>query len=732
MSESLIPKHETLRLYTVTPCHGRPDLVSELLSSLRRVAEEDLGSTSFVGIIIVDSTPEDSPAAGRIRACCEETGVYYVRGPISVRAKRNLGARLAHAQGADIVLFIDSDCQAQPGLLREHLAAYEVSQSPFTHRPVGAAAGVTKFIGPDSTAFRAAVQSPFLDPFSFAECMPEVPFAPCTNFSVRLDVFKRVGGFAENWDYRLGGDDTEIGRRINNAGYAILSRPLAIVFHDKSTWNRWPALIERVWRWGRMDINVRRAEPSANRQWIAPQPLAVALLLCPVALAWGPIPFFRLNLVDLYSVSCYICCPAGVKLQISTRSYWGGVACTHFSTRRAVRVVEIWASTTRFPGDYYASYASWYILGCAAASSVGERSNDFDMVGSVPGNTKTGPTAVGGRKVLESFWAIIAQVSATFAGLVFTGFSIYLGNIREATAEVKRKLPESREVSGGLIYIVVYSNLLFYWLPLLLSLTSLTERIYPQTTAAKVVFIGSLLLFFLLFCALHKSGDVRQQWQSIRNAARHLNPTPAADQHIEQEKAQRLRQAKRLRRQIWCRMRVGRSITAGNLLFILVLYLSHLLRSIEEWLMIWGIVNLGLGVAFSLIDLALFRPDNIFFTNFDRLVEQLESQARDIRNLMETLSRQFEEMQPSLSSLSEETYADLDRRYKVLRNQIPESGTSLSLIQEFRELGPIASVAELRGYGSGLSLLRGGVKDFEERLGQAQEALAEQSKRKAS
>ena len=288
------PTQRDLHICTVTPCHGRPDLVDKLLSSLKKVAEEDLGPTNAVDIIVVDSTPEDSPAAEQIRIYCERAGAYYVRGPLSVRAKRNLGARLARSLGADIALFIDSDCQAQTGLFREHLAAYQVNQSPLTHRPVGAATGVTEFIGPGSAAFRAVAQTPFLDSFSFAQRMPEVPFAPCTNFSIRLDVFEQVGGFVENWDYRLGGDDTELGRRINNAGYAILSRPLAVVFHNKSTWNSWSAVLERVWRWGRMDINIRRAEPVANRQWIAPQPLAVALLACPLAIVWGLIPFLLL------------------------------------------------------------------------------------------------------------------------------------------------------------------------------------------------------------------------------------------------------------------------------------------------------------------------------------------------------------------------------------------------------------------------------------------------------
>ncbi|MEM4725038.1 MAG: hypothetical protein QXP01_08520, partial [Candidatus Hadarchaeum sp.] len=268
-------------------------------------------------------------------------------------------------------------------------------------------------------------------------------------------------------------------------------------------------------------------------------------------------------------------------------------------------------------------------------------------------------------------------------------------------------LPEAEEVLGSLIYTVVYSSLLFYWLPLLLSLTSLTERIYPaQITAAKVVFLCSWLLLLLLFGVLYKSRSVRQQWRNIQNAARCSNP-----------------KARRLRRLIWWRMRGGQWLTAGNFLVILGLYSFHLLRGGEEGLQIWAMVNIGMGVTLGLIDLALLRPDNVFFTNLDRLVEQLESQAREIRDLMETLSKKMEAIQPFLS---EEIYADLNRRYELLRSQIPKGRISLPLVQEFRELGPIVSLAEIKGYSQGLSLLQEGVKDLVGRVEQAKGLLARQ------
>jgi hypothetical protein len=323
----------------------------------------------------------------------------------------------------------------------------------------------------------------------------------------------------------------------------------------------------------------------------------------------------------------------------------------------------------------------------------------------------------------EAFWTTIAQVSATFAGLVFVGFSIYLGNSREATTEVKRSLPESEEVFGSLIYIVVYSNLLFYWLPLLLSVTSLIELAYPaQVAAARVMFLDSSLLSLLLFIFVYRLKPIRQQWQSIRDAAQislnreHIaSPSDTAPQQA--EKAERLQKARWLRRKIWWRMLICQWLTVGNCLLILGLYLFYLCQGLERWLQLWTVINLGIGVILSLTDLALFRPENVFFANLSRLVEQLESQARETRDLMEALSRPFEKLR---SSLSEEIRANLDLKYQVLRSNIPEGEVSLPLVQEFKELGPIVSWGEIRWYSQGLSLLRGGVKDFAERVAKAQ------------
>jgi len=273
-------------IWTITPCHGRADLIQQLLETTG-AARAEVADVATIGVCLVDSTKEGSAEALRIEAMCHTYGATYLRGPESVRGKRNAGAGHAISHGADLLFFTDSDCQLTRDVFRQHLTAYGLAASPSTGRPIGGAIGVTRFVGEQSRCYRAAARTPLLDAFRFAEMMPETPFATCTNFSVRASVFEQVGGFTEGWQYRLGGDDTELGRRINNAGYAIVSRPDAVVSHSTSTWADWGAVVERAWRWGRMDIHVRLAEPPEHLQWIGPMPLQTAVVALPLALLAG-------------------------------------------------------------------------------------------------------------------------------------------------------------------------------------------------------------------------------------------------------------------------------------------------------------------------------------------------------------------------------------------------------------------------------------------------------------
>jgi hypothetical protein len=109
-------KQKYAGISVVVPTFKRVDLCQRLLASLK---QSELYLQAPVEIIFVDNSP--MPEAEQIHALCMEYGAKYYLKKISVSAKRNFGAQIA---SYSIVLFVDSDCEASPQLLLEHLESY--------------------------------------------------------------------------------------------------------------------------------------------------------------------------------------------------------------------------------------------------------------------------------------------------------------------------------------------------------------------------------------------------------------------------------------------------------------------------------------------------------------------------------------------------------------------------------------------------------------------------------
>ena len=236
-------------LSIITATHGRSRLVRVLLESL---AAERHTVDFPTEVIIVDSSPPAEAQA--IAAACQETeALYHAHPRNNVREKRNLAVTAARY---DDILIVDSDCQAQPGLLREHY------QSLRGDAPIGGVIGVTRFIGPDSPVFRVIAKTSLLDAFAYAERHDHVPWGPTCNISYRKAILTGIGLFDESFPFRLGGDDTDLGLRVTDSGYRIISNPRAVVHHTKETWNGIGLIARRVFRWGRMHFHLMRKHPQ--------------------------------------------------------------------------------------------------------------------------------------------------------------------------------------------------------------------------------------------------------------------------------------------------------------------------------------------------------------------------------------------------------------------------------------------------------------------------------------
>jgi len=157
----------------VIPTFGRESYVRKLLASL------DVARSNYDGeveVIIVDSS--NQVAAQHIVESCKTYDAIYYGGEQSVRWKRNYGVRKSRFP---IVMFIDSDCEVDSDIFKEHARIYESG----TER-LGGVYGLTRFVGKRSFLWRIIEFTSFVDVFSFAERFPYVQWAIGNNISYSL------------------------------------------------------------------------------------------------------------------------------------------------------------------------------------------------------------------------------------------------------------------------------------------------------------------------------------------------------------------------------------------------------------------------------------------------------------------------------------------------------------------------------------------------------------------
>jgi GT2 family glycosyltransferase len=267
-------EYEKSVISVVVPTRGRVNLLKNLFVSLKKAS---LNCNVPIETIIVDDSPLDQQ--NQIKKLCQEFEVRYFDGPSDVREKRNIGIREASGK---IILFTDSDCEVSPNIFHEHLKVYAEDDT-------AGVLGITKFKGKENITWKIVSRTMFLDSFSFAETLSKyidsAPWGTCTNLSLKKEILERVGGFDTNFPFRLGGDDTELGIRINKAGYKIKMNPDAVVFHTRETWSKLGAMTEKAFRWGRADFHILKKHPQLGH--IAFPSFFTVLLLIALACSSG-------------------------------------------------------------------------------------------------------------------------------------------------------------------------------------------------------------------------------------------------------------------------------------------------------------------------------------------------------------------------------------------------------------------------------------------------------------
>jgi GT2 family glycosyltransferase len=237
----------------IIPVKGRVALLTHLLASLAEARSHCTEPTEV--IVVDDSDPED---ARRHRESCARHDGRYLPGPLKVGAKRNVGACAARY---DILVFIDSDCEADSLYLAT--IAKALRDSP---QEVGAVAGPVDMIGEKTSTLRLFRHTLEMhQPFAWPREFEQITWAATANFAVRADVFRAVGGFAEDPLTVVGGEDVDLGIRIVKAGHVTRCVPDAVIYHRRETGDRISSISRRLYTYGRSSNWLNRRHPERRQ-----------------------------------------------------------------------------------------------------------------------------------------------------------------------------------------------------------------------------------------------------------------------------------------------------------------------------------------------------------------------------------------------------------------------------------------------------------------------------------
>lgn len=153
---------------------------------------------------------------------------FFLKNPSTVKAE-NLGAKKAKG---DILLFFDDDVIVKSNTVSYHLKNYK-------NASIGAVVGrvVTDGQPIESKATNTARINFWLDfEDHYSSTIPqEVDTLIGCNMSVRRDLFKRVGGFDENFTWPALRFESDLSQRIIKEGYRIRFDPKAEVRHVRES-----------------------------------------------------------------------------------------------------------------------------------------------------------------------------------------------------------------------------------------------------------------------------------------------------------------------------------------------------------------------------------------------------------------------------------------------------------------------------------------------------------------
>jgi hypothetical protein len=135
---------------------------------------------------------------------------------------------------------------------------------------VAAVAGPTLFLEPPKPSLGWSIvrSSGYNQPFEWPLWFTRLLWAPTSNLSVKREAFRAIGGFRSLRSTPVGGEDVDMGVRLNEAGGEIASDHKAVVFHRAEHLGRLTVVGAQLIRFGRADADLCRLHPH-RKQWHA-------------------------------------------------------------------------------------------------------------------------------------------------------------------------------------------------------------------------------------------------------------------------------------------------------------------------------------------------------------------------------------------------------------------------------------------------------------------------------
>jgi glycosyltransferase involved in cell wall biosynthesis len=205
-----------------------------------------------------------------------------------VRVERNEGPAKGRnaawrATRAPIVAFTDDDCVPTPGWLQAGVAALDSAHRVVVGRTIP---------NPDQLADRG--------PFSLTVTVEETKYFHTCNIFYRRDDLEVTGGFDEGF-VTPGGEDTDLGLRVEQRGATPLLSMEALVYHDVGR-SSYKALLKQTLRWSDIPRVVHKHPPTRGWLfqrvfWKRSHPRALLALAGIVSVPFIPWPFSPLGLL---------------------------------------------------------------------------------------------------------------------------------------------------------------------------------------------------------------------------------------------------------------------------------------------------------------------------------------------------------------------------------------------------------------------------------------------------